>query len=80
MPRVLLLLLLVIVWSSHELHDLRVGRWDTTAGLVLHILAVYILFACGHLVDHVAECRKLRAARLSATLCHCLFVGVKWTA
>src|SRR5688572_28855173 len=65
----LLLLLLAIVWVvAPSFMIYAVGRWDTTAGLVLHILTVYILFALRDLVDHVRRVQKAASREdLSAT-------------
>jgi adenosylcobinamide-phosphate synthase len=74
----LLLLLLAIAWVvTPSFVIYAVGRWDTTAGLVLHILTVYILFALRDLVDHVRRVQKA-ASREDLSATHqaiALFVG-----
>jgi len=74
----LLFLLLAIVWVVTPSAGIYVvGRWDTTAELVLHILTVYIMFAMRDLVDHVRRVQQA-ANRGDLTAAHRaigLFVG-----
>jgi len=65
----LLFLLLALVWViAPSLAIYAVVRWDTTVGLILHILVIYVLFALRDLVDHVRRVQKAAGrGDLSAT-------------
>jgi adenosylcobinamide-phosphate synthase len=74
----LLLVLLTVVWVvTPSAAIYMVGRWDTTAALVLHILTIYFMFALRDLVDHVRRVQKA-ASRGDLSETHraiALFVG-----
>ncbi len=74
----LLFLLLSVVWvvlPGIALH--RLSLWDTTSGLVLHILVLYFMFSMRDLVDHVRRVQEA-ANRGDLSAAHsaiALFVG-----